>query len=260
MEERLKAMEGQGVLGMDANDFGLVSGVKVPPKFKPPVFEKYNGSSCPITHATAYFQKMSVHTKDQGLLVHFFQDSLSGASLEWYMKLEKTHICCWNDLSWDFVKHYQYNVDMAPNHTQLQNLSQGPKESLKEYAQKWRELVARVQPPLMERELVNMFMITLQGPFYHHKIGNASAGFTDLVMAGERIEAGLKLGKIKISGSSGSLGDGKKPFNSYPKKREGDTSAVYSHRGIGEDRQHQQINVAYIPVNAPPQQRHNLVP
>ena len=45
LEERLKAVEGKGALGMDANDLGLVSGVKVPPKFKPPTFEKYNGTS-----------------------------------------------------------------------------------------------------------------------------------------------------------------------------------------------------------------------
>ena len=37
LEERLKVVEGKGVLGMDANDLGLVTGVKVPPKFKPPV-------------------------------------------------------------------------------------------------------------------------------------------------------------------------------------------------------------------------------
>ena len=66
-------------------------------------------------------------------------------------------------------------------------MSQGPKESFKEYAQMWRELAARVQPPLMERELIDMFMITLQGPFYEHMIGSTSAGFADLVMAGERI-------------------------------------------------------------------------
>src|ERR1043165_6956603 len=70
LEERLKVVEGEGIFGMDANDLGLVSGVRVPPKFKPPVFEKYNGSSCPVTHATAYFWKMSVHTHDQGLLIH----------------------------------------------------------------------------------------------------------------------------------------------------------------------------------------------
>ena len=54
LEERLKAV-GKGVLGMDANDLGLVYGVKVPPKFKTPTFEIYNGTSCPVTHTTAYF-------------------------------------------------------------------------------------------------------------------------------------------------------------------------------------------------------------
>ena len=43
----------------------------------------------------------------------------------------------------------------------------------------------------MERELIDMFMSTLQGPFYEHMIGSTSAGFADLVMAGERIEVGL---------------------------------------------------------------------
>ena len=90
-------------------------------------------------------------------------------------------------------------------------------------------------------------------------IGSASAGFADLVMAGERIEVGLKLGNIQISGSSGSSGGGKKTFNTYPKKREGDTSEVYSYRGRREDHQHQQINAISISVNAPPQQRPNTV-
>ena len=105
-----------------------------------------------------------------------------------------------------------------------------------------------------------MFMSTLDGPFYEHVIGSASTGFADLVMAGERVEVGLKLEKIHIGGSSGSSGGGKKPFNTYPKKRECDTSAVYSQGGRREDRQHQQINVVYILVNAPPLQRQNPAP
>lgn len=86
---------------------------------------------------------------------------------------------------------------MAPNQTQLQSLTQGPNESFKEYAQKWRELAAKVQPLLMERELVDMFMGTLQGPYYDRMVGSTSTGFSELVMAGERIEAGLKMSKIQ---------------------------------------------------------------
>lgn len=64
-----------------------------------------------------------------------------------------------------FLRKYKYNLDMAPNHMQLQNLSQKGNESFKEYAQRWSGLASRVQPPLLESELVDMFMGTLQGPY-----------------------------------------------------------------------------------------------
>lgn len=63
-------------------------------------------------------------------------------------------------------------------------------------------------------------------------VGTTSTGFSDLVMAGERIEAGLKMGKIQsASSSSSSSGAIKKPFGEYVKKKEGETSAIYVQRG-----------------------------
>lgn len=79
----------------------------------------------------------------------------------------------------------QYKIDMAHNRTQLQSLTQKTDESFKEYAQRWRGLVARVQPPLLKRELVDMFMSTLQGPYLDRMVRSASSGFSDLVITAE---------------------------------------------------------------------------
>ncbi|XP_058774480.1 uncharacterized protein LOC131648768 [Vicia villosa] len=245
LEERMRAMEGQG-LGMDISDLGLVPGVRVPPKFKVPNFEKYKGNTCPKTHVRAYYRKMHVYSEDEGLLMHFFQDSLTGASLEWYMRLERTHIRSWRDLVEAFVKQYQYNVDMAPNRTQLQNLAQKANESFKEYAQKWRELAARVQPPMLEREMMDLFTNTLEGQYY--SACSASSSFAELVMIGERIESGIKAGRIQNPTSSSSRAGGKKPYNGFAKKREGETSAAYY--GRGRNQAHQQVAAVTIP-NAP---------
>ena len=87
-----------------------------------------------------------------------------------------------------FYRQYQYNSDLAPTRTQLQGMSMGTSEGFKEYAQKWRDLVGRVQPPLADRELIDMFLGTLSGPFFNHFIGNSSAEFTELILTGERIE------------------------------------------------------------------------
>jgi len=95
-----------------------------------------------------------------------------------------------------FLKQYKYNVDMAPDRLQLQNMSKKNSETFKEYGQRCRELAVQVEPPLHDKETVTIFMSTLQSPFYEHMLGSVSSNFVDIVIVGERIELGLKTGKI----------------------------------------------------------------
>ena len=88
-------------------------------------------------------------------------------------------------------------------------------EGFKDYAQKWRDLAGRFQPPLSERELMDMFLGTLSGPFFNHLIGSSYAGFTELILNRESVEAGIKSGKVQKD-SSASIAV-RKPFT---KKKE----------------------------------------
>ena len=72
----------------------------------------------------------------------------------------------------------------------------GASEGFKDYPQKWRYMAGRVQPPMFDRELIDMFLGTLSGPFFNHLIGCSSSGFTELIMTRERVEAGIQSGKI----------------------------------------------------------------
>ena len=125
LEERLSAMEIQKVPGLDFEELGLVSGVVIPPKFKEPIFAKYDGVSCPKMHLHSYVRKIQPHTADKDLWVHFFQDSLSGTQLDWFYQLEGTNSCTWEDLAATFYKQYQYNDDLAPTRVQLQKYDHG---------------------------------------------------------------------------------------------------------------------------------------
>lgn len=144
MDERVRAIEGPNTFELEAADMCLVPMIKILAKFKVPAFEKYQGNTCPKTHVRSYCRKMAAYSGDEKLLIHFFQDSLSGASLEWYMQLERSHVRSWRELTEAFLKHYQYNTDMSPNRMQLQSLTQKSEESFKEYAHRWRDLAARV--------------------------------------------------------------------------------------------------------------------
>ena len=121
-------------------------------------------------------------------------------------------------------------------------------EGFKEYGQKWLDLAGRVQPPLSDRELVDMFLGTLSGPFFKHLIGSSSTGFTELILTGERVEAGIKSGKIQKDASAAV----KKTF---PAKKE--ASAVYSQRNQGRTERRQTVGAVMIQNSSADQLRSN---
>ena len=90
-------------------------------------------------------------------------------------------------------------------------------ETFREYAHKWRDLAAQVQPPMTDKELNKMFLNILKAPYYDRMIGNSNTNFFDVVSVGEMIENKVKLGKIKSTKA-------KKPT---PKKKERETHAIF---------------------------------
>lgn len=68
-------------------DFCLVPDVEIRLKFKMPVFEKYQGDTCPQNHPTMYIMKVIAY-KNVCLLIHCFQDSLNGPAHTSFMGLK----------------------------------------------------------------------------------------------------------------------------------------------------------------------------
>ncbi|EOY19441.1 Uncharacterized protein TCM_044564 [Theobroma cacao] len=169
---------------MDATELCLVPDVLIPAKFKVLEFEKYDGTKCPMAHITMYCRKMVAQSHDDKLLIQFFQDSLIGSVARWYTMEKKQS------------------------------------ENFKEYAQKWRDTVAQVQPPLTDKEMTVLFINTFRAPLYERLIGNATKNFTDLVLSGEIIKGAIKSGKIE----GHEVANSKKGNTS--KKKEGDVQAV----------------------------------
>jgi len=92
------------------------------PKFKVPNFDKYKGTTCPKNHLKMYCRKMRAYAKDEELLIHFFQESLTRVAVTWYANLEPSQVHSWKDLMVAFVRQCQYNSNMALDRMQLQNM------------------------------------------------------------------------------------------------------------------------------------------
>ncbi|KAI4347840.1 hypothetical protein L6164_008618 [Bauhinia variegata] len=149
MEEHLRHIQDFGVYGptgIELSSFALQ--LDIPKDFKVPEFDKYDGTTNPWIHLMSYCTKMGVWSKDERFFMHFFPESLTGPTADWYWRLEHSQIHSWSQLVTLFLRQYSFNESLAPTRTQLEAMRKGDNESFREYAQKWRNLAAQIQPPL----------------------------------------------------------------------------------------------------------------
>jgi len=99
---------------------------------------------------------------------------------------------------YDFLlEGYYFNLDTALTREQLRILQKKNDETFKQYAQRWRTLVAQVQLSLTLSEMCSYFLGTLGAPYVGSMVGAAYRDFANLIVAGERIEI-LAAGKFQV--------------------------------------------------------------
>jgi hypothetical protein len=133
---------------------------------------------------------------DEKLPIHFFQDSLSDVCLTWYMRLDNIKVKKWKDLVNAFMRQYKFNIDVGPDQLSLQAMEKDNKESIREYARRWSEVAAQVNPSMLVKEMISLFSNSFKAPYFEYLVRSSAQHFTDLVVIAERIEQAIGLGKI----------------------------------------------------------------
>ena len=88
---------------VDANSMSLVPNLVLPLKFKVSDFKKYDGIKCLLAHLFMFCKKMTGYTKNEKLMIHCFQYSLTRLTIRWYNQLDKNDIRSWKDLGKAFL-------------------------------------------------------------------------------------------------------------------------------------------------------------
>uniref|UniRef100_A0A2N9H3P8 Uncharacterized protein n=1 Tax=Fagus sylvatica TaxID=28930 RepID=A0A2N9H3P8_FAGSY len=79
LEEKIRLIQGLNSFGnTDFSSMSWFPNMTVPPKFKAPEFEKYNGRGDPMIHLQMYCRKMAPYADNEPLLIQTFQDTLTG--------------------------------------------------------------------------------------------------------------------------------------------------------------------------------------
>jgi hypothetical protein len=93
LEARIRVIKGVDLYDLvRAIEMCLVPNMVISKKFRVLEFIKYSGTQCSMTHIKSYYNKMEKVVHNEKLLMHFFQDSLSGTTLSRYMILDNTKI------------------------------------------------------------------------------------------------------------------------------------------------------------------------
>ncbi|KAF3679796.1 putative nitrate transporter 1.4-like [Capsicum annuum] len=197
-----------GYKSVSYKDLCMFSGVNLPPGFKMPKFEKYDGHGDPVAHLRRYCNQLRAS--------------------EWFVDQDIDRWNSWDDLANEFVQQFQYNVELIPDEKSLTSTKKKNTESFREYAIRWREQAARVKSPMKESKIVEVFIQAQDEIYYQHLLPALGKPFIEVLKMGEMIEEGINTGRIvsfeilkattqAIQKGSGSVGE---------KKNEEDTSAI----------------------------------
>ena len=151
----------------------------------------------------------------------------------WYVRLEKTST--WREIANSFLEYYSFNTNIAPYCTVLMRTEKS-RESFREYAQRWCELVAQVQPPTMENEMIEWFINNLKPSYSKKMISIQVTHFATLILIREHIDEGIRSKKIMDPKSLSSMVEQQVKKMTGRKTKEADVHMIENaserHRGI----------------------------
>ena len=111
MEEMIKrAHKMEDLMGYQS--LSLLPNVRLPPKFKMPTLDKFDGTGCPKSHLKMYMRAMQLLGATEELLAQMFQNTLTGAALRWFLNLDDARARSWENIYREFHNQYKYNIEV----------------------------------------------------------------------------------------------------------------------------------------------------
>jgi hypothetical protein len=91
---------------VDLQSLSLFPKARLPPKFKMPSLDKFNGMGCPVTHLKMYTRAMHPLGANDEILTQLFHYTLTGVALKWFFNLKDSRTNTWENICFEFFKQY----------------------------------------------------------------------------------------------------------------------------------------------------------
>ncbi|XP_075674889.1 uncharacterized protein LOC142644094 [Castanea sativa] len=182
---------------MDYQSFSLFLDVRLPPKFKMPTLDKFDGTSCPKSHLKLYMRAIQPLGATKELLDQMLQNTLTGAALRWFLNLDNARVRSWEDICCEFHNQYNYNIEVDVTRRDLETTKQESKESFSTFITKWRSEAAQMLNRPSEEEQLTMVVKNLLLVYHKYLCAQYFPNFKALIAIGTQIEDAINNGTIK---------------------------------------------------------------
>ena len=113
--------------------------------------ECYNGRGDPKEFLTSFsvaINRAELTTENfEAGRCQIFIEHLTGPALNWFSRLKPNSINSFHQLTSSFLKHYSPLIENQTSNADLWSLSQGPKESLRAFIDRFKEVVTKITVP-----------------------------------------------------------------------------------------------------------------
>nr|CAH67900.1 OSIGBa0115K01-H0319F09.6 [Oryza sativa] len=111
--------------------------VRWPPRFRPTIAEKYDGSVNPAEFLQVYTTGIEAAGGDDRVMANFFPMALKGQARGWLMNLPPTSVHSWEDLCQQFTMNFQGTYPRPGEEADLHAVQRRDDESLRSYIQRF---------------------------------------------------------------------------------------------------------------------------
>ena len=126
-----------------------------------------------------------------------FQNTLTEATLKWFLNLDDARARSWKDIYHEFHKQYKYNIEVDITRRDLETTKQDPKESFSTFVTKWRAKATQMMNRPSEEEQLTMVVKNLLPVYHKYLFAQYFPNFKALITARTQIEDIINNGTIK---------------------------------------------------------------
>ncbi|XP_077228574.1 uncharacterized protein LOC143861547 [Tasmannia lanceolata] len=210
LTQQVESMQVKGPKKINMSDFSLFPGVTLPPKFRMPDFDKYDGTGCPWSHLRSFISNLEGYGLSPEQIAKVFPMSLIGVAKKWFLHMKPEELGTLDEIVNKFVEQFSMEEGIKVTKRDLKAIKQGPQETFTSFVRRWRRKAAQMTNRPLEEDQIKIVVKNLSPRYYHFMATQYYFDFNHLIRTGTITEDALLKGSL--AKSSFDPRNGKKPM------------------------------------------------